>query len=434
MNAPERLGALEARRAIAAGRLTAAALVEACLERIGRRNGTVAAWAFLDPGAARARARALDDGPERGLLHGLPIGVKDILDTAQMPAGYGSEIYTGHRPGRDAAAAASVLAAGAVLLGKTVTTEFANRRAGPTRNPHDPTRTPGGSSSGSAAAVADFQAPLAIGTQTGGSVIRPAAYCGVVGFKPSFQHIGNGGVRANTEAFDTVGLMARCVEDIALLRAACMEIPFAVPEPDAVQAPRLALLRTPWWEAVDGAGRAALDDAARALSGAGAQVMQLELPQDVVGLCAAHGAICTFESSRNYADELARTSHLISDDFHTGRIAAGEAVSLAAFHAAHRSLTAGRPRFEAWLMQHGLDALLTPPAPGEASPGLAKTGAATFNSLWTALHMPCVTLPFGMGPGGMPTGVQLVARRHEDAALLHLAAWAERILGRACAT
>ena len=431
MNAPERLGALEARRAIAAGRLTVAALIEACLERIAQRDGTVAAWAFLDPGAARARARALDAGPERGLLHGLPIGVKDILDTAEMPAGYGSEIYTGHRPGRDAAAAASALAAGAVLLGKTVTTEFANRRAGPTRNPHDPARTPGGSSSGSAAAVADFQVPLAIGTQTGGSVIRPAAYCGVVGYKPSFQHIGNGGVRSNTEAFDTVGLMARSVGDIALFRAACMEIPFAAPAPEAVTAPRLALLRTPWWDQVEAAGRTALDDAARALSRAGAQVVELELPPDVVAMHAAHGAICTFEASRNYADELARAGHLVSDAFRTGRIAAGEAVSLSDVHAAHRRLTAGRARFEAWLAQHALDGLLTPPAPGEASPGLAETGPATFNSLWTALHTPCVTLPFGTGPGGLPTGVQLVARRHEDAALLHLAAWGERILGRA---
>lgn len=433
MSAAERLGALEARRAIATGRLTATALVEACLERIALRNGTVAAWAFLDPGAARARARALDAGPERGLLHGLPIGVKDILDTAEMPAGYGSEIYAGHRPGRDSATAASALAAGAVMLGKTVTTEFANRRAGPTRNPHDPARTPGGSSSGSAAAVADFQVPLALGTQTGGSVIRPAAYCGVVGFKPSFQHLGNGGVRANTEAFDTVGLMARRVQDIALLRAACMEIPFAEPEPDAVTAPRLALLRTPWWQEADAASQSALEEAARALSRAGANVVELDLPLDFALLRAAHRAVSTFEASRNYADELARAGHLVSADFRADRIAPGEAVSLAEFHTAQRRLAAGRAQMEEWLAEHALDALLTPPAPGEALPGLAETGPATFNFLWTALYMPCVTLPFGTGPAGLPTGVQLVARRHEDARLLHLAAWAERVLGEPCA-
>ncbi|MGG5809635.1 amidase [Falsiroseomonas sp. CW058] len=428
MTAPERLGAAEARRAIAAGRLTATALLEACLERIAARDGAVAAWAFLDPGAARARARALDAGPDRGPLHGLPIGVKDIIDTHDQPAEYGSAIHAGHRPGRDSASVASARAAGAVVLGKTVTTEFANRRAGATRNPLDAARTPGGSSSGSAAAVADFQVPLALGTQTGGSVLRPAAYCGVVGFKPSFGHLGNGGVRANTEAFDTVGLMARGVEDVALLHAACLEIPFVPPGAAGIAAPRIAICRTPHWDEAAPGTHAAVTAAALAFARAGAVVGELDLPPCFAGLRAAHETVCSFEAPRNYADELARAGHLVSADFLAGRVVPGGAVTLGEFRAALRLGRACRARMDALMEEHGVDVLLTPAAPGEAPRGLADTGAATFNYLWTHLHMPCLTLPAGTGPAGMPLGVQLVARRHEDAALLAVAAWAEAVL------
>jgi Asp-tRNA(Asn)/Glu-tRNA(Gln) amidotransferase A subunit family amidase len=427
-NAPERLGAAAARRAIAAGRLTATALVEACLARIAAREGAVFAWSHLDPSAAREAARILDRGPEAGLLHGLPFGVKDIIDTADMPASYGSLIHVGHRPGRDAGVVAAPRAAGAILLGKTVTTEFANRRAGPTRHPRDPARTPGGSSSGSAAAVADFQVPLAIGTQTGGSVIRPAAYCGIVGYKPSFQHLPNGGVRANTEAFDTVGLMARHVEDIALFRASCLEIPHAPPRPQDIAAPRIAVVRTPWWDAVTPPVRAALDEAARTLARAGAEISELDLPPDFAGLRAAHRTVAAFEAPRAYADEVARSAHLLSPEFHADRIVPGEAATLAEFRAALRLGAACRARMNALMVGRGLDALLTPSAPDEPGTDLANTGDSVMNFLWTHLAMPCVTLPFATGPQGMPIGAQLVARRHEDSALLDLAAWAEPIL------
>jgi Asp-tRNA(Asn)/Glu-tRNA(Gln) amidotransferase A subunit family amidase len=423
---PERLTAVAARRAIADGTLTATRLLEACLERIAARNGTVAAWAFLDVEGARARAKALDAGPQGGLLHGIPFGVKDIIDADGMPAGYGSAIYAGHRPGRDAATVALPRAAGAVLLGKTVTTEFANRAPGATRNPHDPTRTPGGSSSGSAAAVADFQVPLALGTQTGGSVLRPASYCGIVGFKPSFQHLGNGGVRANTEAFDTVGLMARRVEDIALLRAACMAIPFVAPAAPAP--PRIAIARTAHWDRAAPDSQAAVENAAALLARAGAEVSDLDLPPDFAALEAAHRLACAFEAPRSYADELARSAHLLSPDFRDERCAEGQAASLAAFRAALRAIRAARGRMQAMMQERRLDALLTPAAPGEAPPGQAQTGSHIFNYLWTALHMPSVTLPGATGPNGLPVGVQLVAPAHHDAPLLDLAAWAERVL------
>ncbi len=426
VTAPERLTAAAARRAIAAGTLTASALLEACLERIAGRNGTVAAWAFLDPEASRARARALDSGPDQGLLHGIPFGVKDIIDTADMPAGYGSSIYVGHRPNRDGATVAGPRAAGAVLLGKTVTTEFANRKPGATRNPHDVTRTPGGSSSGSAAAVADFQVPLAIGTQTGGSVLRPAAYCGVVGFKPSFQHFGNSGVRTNTEAYDTVGIMARAVEDIALFRAAIMEIPYDPPA--SITAPRIAIARTAHWDMASPATRHAIEDTARALGQAGATITEFVVPEEVATLRDAHRVVCGFEAVRNYADELTRSRHLVSQDWLEERVNVGEASTLTAFRAAIRQGDRCRAMMDALMAQHGFDALLTPSAPDEAPSGLAHTGNPIFNYLWTNLHMPCITLPFGTGPNSMPIGVQLVSRRHDDDRLLAVAAWAERVL------
>jgi len=219
---PLSLSARAAAQQIAAGRLTAEALVTACLDRIGARESVVGAWHHLESEAALAVARKRDGEAPSGPLHGIPIAVKDLIDTADMPTGYGSPIYTGCRPSFGASAVSLPRAAGAILLGKTVTTEFANRHPGPTANPHNPAHTPGGSSSGSAAAVADGMVPLAIGTQTGGSVIRPAAYCGVVGFKASYGLFPPAGMHANTESLDTVGIMARSVEDIALFRAALM--------------------------------------------------------------------------------------------------------------------------------------------------------------------------------------------------------------------
>ena len=244
---PHRLFATDILRLIEGGGLTAEAVVASCLERIAEREPVVRAWAFLAGEAARAQARAFDKAGKKTLLGGLPFGIKDIFDAAGMPATYGSPIYTGWWPPSDASAAALPKAAGGILLGKTVTTEFANRQPGPTSNPHDPAFSPGGSSSGSAAAVADFMVPLAIGTQTGGSVIRPAAYCGVVGFKPSFGLFPPAGMRINTETLDTVGIMARSVGDIALFRAAMMAIPYEPPSMPQTP-PRLGLCRGPHWD------------------------------------------------------------------------------------------------------------------------------------------------------------------------------------------
>jgi Asp-tRNA(Asn)/Glu-tRNA(Gln) amidotransferase A subunit family amidase len=275
---PHRLAATTLVRLIENGELTAEAVVESCLSRIAEREPVVRAWAHLAGGAALAQARGRDRSRKKTLLNGVPFGLKDIFDSADMPTTYGSPIYVGCRPASDASAASLPRAAGGILLGKTVTTEFANVHPGPTTNPYDAGFTPGGSSSGSAAAVADFMVPLAIGTQTGGSVIRPAAYCGVVGFKPSFGLFPPAGMRINTEALDTVGIMARSVGDIALFRAAMMAIPY---EPPAMPetAPRLGLCRGPHWDEAQPEGRAMLDAAADRLASAGAVVRDTELPR-----------------------------------------------------------------------------------------------------------------------------------------------------------
>src|SRR6266568_3518002 len=244
---PHRLPATTLARLIEGGALTAEAVVRGCLDRIRERESIVRAWTHLAADAALAAARECDRGGRRGILQGVPFGIKDIFDTANMPSGYGSPIYTGCRPSFDASAVALPRAAGAILLGKTVTTEFANRHPGPTSNPHNPAYSPGGSSSGSAAAVADFMVPLALGTQTGGSVIRPAAYCGVFAVKPSFGSINRAGAKFVAESLDTIGVFARGAEDLAL----GLEVLSGRAAPDFASfggKPRIGLCRTPRWQ------------------------------------------------------------------------------------------------------------------------------------------------------------------------------------------
>jgi Asp-tRNA(Asn)/Glu-tRNA(Gln) amidotransferase A subunit family amidase len=420
---PHRLSAVEMVGQIEAGTLTAEAVVQSCLERIAEREPVVRAWAHIAGTAALAAARTASP---TSLLKGVPFGIKDIFDTADMPTGYGSPIYTGCRPSFTASAATLPRAAGGVLLGKTVTTEFANRQPGPTANPNNPAYSPGGSSSGSAAAVADFMVPLAIGTQTGGSVIRPAAYCGVVGFKPSFNMFAPAGMHSNTESLDTIGIMARAVADIALFRAALMAIPYARPMMPE-RAPRLALCRTPHWDSAKPDGKAALEDAADRLRAAGAEIIEAELPNACSSVSDIQNRHSYFEAPRNHAPERYRHEALLSPALRHGRIDGGKKLTLEEFRAAWRE--ADRMRAAAGEWAGGFDAILTLPAPGQAPKTLASTGDAIFNGLWTLLHMPCLTLPAGEGPDGLPVGVQLVGKRHADARLLDTGLWVESKLG-----
>ncbi|MDH5535149.1 MAG: amidase, partial [Betaproteobacteria bacterium] len=262
---PHRLSACEAARKIAAGELTAEALAAACLERIREREPTVQAWAFVDPPAVLEQARRLDRAPRRSRLHGVPVGVKDVIDTHDMPTQYGSKIYDGNRPSCDAACVAQIRELGGLILGKAVSTEFATRHPNKTRHPMDPSRSPGASSSGSAAAVADLMVPVALGTQTSSSIIRPAAYCGVVGYKPTFGLVNRAGLKFLSESFDTIGTLSRTIPDAALIVEELAGLPPTSFEGVGGLKPRIGLCRTPWWDQADAASKANLEGAARAL-------------------------------------------------------------------------------------------------------------------------------------------------------------------------
>ena len=424
-SAPHRLSAAEAARRIARGELTSEALIASCLERIAAREPDVRAWAWLDANLALRQARALDREPPRRPLHGVPVGIKDIFDTADMPTEYGSPIYRGHQPKWDAACVALLRRAGCVILGKTVTTEFAHLHPGKTRNPHNPAHTPGGSSSGSAAAVADYMVPLALGTQTGGSIIRPAAFCGAVGCKPSFNTINRAGLKFAAESLDTIGVIARSAEDAAL----GLHVLSGRALPDFKQAdgraPRVGLCRTPRWRDADAATHAAIERAAAQLARAGARVTDFELPEGGAALFEEHGKIMNYETARALAWEYLNHPDQISAKLRP-RIEEGWQLSRDAYDAARALGRDCRRRLADRMKEY--DFLITPSAPGEAPATLETTGSSVFNRVWTLLGVPCVTLPFGSGPHGVPLGVQLVGPIDGDSGLLAWAHWAESAL------
>jgi Asp-tRNA(Asn)/Glu-tRNA(Gln) amidotransferase A subunit family amidase len=425
MTSPNTLSATELAQKLDAGSVTAEAIVRSHLERIDRRDADVLAWSHLAREAALERAKLLDRGPRQGLLHGIPMGVKDIIDSGDQPTTYGSPIYARHQPLADAATIAMAKAEGAILLGKTVTTEFANRHPGVTKNPHNPAHTPGGSSSGSAAAVADFQVVLATGTQTGGSMIRPGAFCGVVAYKPSYGHFAPAGMKANTEWLDTIGAYARNIEDIALFRAALMAMPYT-PIRKLDKPPRIAVCFTHHKAELSAEGTKAVNDAAAQLARAGAAVSEIELPAPVREMTAGQRTLSAFDGPRAHADEARRFPNLLSASLKKDKLEAGAKIDYATWVAARKLGETGRAAVDA--LFGDFDAILTAPAPGEAPVGLQATGKATFNLLWTYLWMPCVTLPFTKGPTGLPVGIQLVGRQHEDRALLDIAAWVRSAL------
>jgi Asp-tRNA(Asn)/Glu-tRNA(Gln) amidotransferase A subunit family amidase len=424
---PNRLPATTLVKLIEGGELTADAVVRSCLERIADREPVVRAWSYLAAEESLRKARDTDRAKTQTLLRGVPFGIKDIFDTTDMPTTYGSPIYVGCRPANDASAAALPRAAGGILLGKTVTTEFANRQPGPTTNPHNPDFSPGGSSSGSAAAVADCMVPLAIGTQTGGSVIRPAAYCGVVGFKPSFGLFPPAGMRINTEALDTVGIMARSVADIALFRSAMMAVPYTPPAMPG-SPPRLGLCRGPHWDEALPEGRAVLEAAMDRLAAAGAAIRETGLPPECDQVDEWQRILGSFEGLPNHMPELYRHEALLSARLREEKIALGRELTLDQFRSACRAADKARLAAQNWATD--FDAILTLPAPGQAPRGLADTGSAVFNAIWTQLYMPCLTMPAGHGPDDLPVGIQLAARRHTDERLLEVGLWVEQHLGR----
>jgi amidase len=419
MSGPERLTATEAVSRLTGGTLTAEALIRACLEQ-ARAGGEITAWAWLDPEQAIAQARTVDGSGRKGRLAGVPVGIKDIIDTADMPTGHGSPIYAGNRPFADAACVALIRAASGVIFGKTVTTEFANRHPGPTRHPHNADHTPGGSSSGSAAAVADFQVPLALGTQTGGSTIRPAAFCGVIGYKPSFGEFSRVGIKMQCHDLDTLGIICRSLDDVALLRGVLLaQHPHRVDRGSAP--PRIGFCRTPAWEHADQDTHALLEHAAGVLGSAGATVREVKpAPADILD---HHRRIFEFEAARNYAFEYEVHREKLSPALRDGLLAPGRSLPLAAYIEAIETAEAFRRNLDDLFTE--VDVLLAPSAVGEAPKGLTSTGDARFNAIWTLAWTPCLTLPAGNGRSGLPLGIQLIGQRFRDEALLDAAAWVE---------
>ena len=420
MRAPNELSAIEASQRIASGELTCEALVRACLDRAEAREGEVGAFSFLDPQLAIDTARRMDQasGP-RGPLHGLPVGVKDVLDTDDMPTGMGSPIYAGHRTRNDAAIVAKTRAAGALVLGKTVTCEFAGAAPGGTRNPHDLARTPGGSSSGSAAAVADFMAPLAFGTQTGGSMLRPASFCGIVGYKPTYGTFSRQGLKFAAENLDTIGLFGRTVEDVFFFADALLHRPYAPPAP--MTRPRLGLCRTFLWEAkAQPEMRSALEAAARQAEQAGAIVTEFDLPAGFEDLSAARDIVNDFERTRSMTWEWAHHREAISPQL-TGAIESGLKIPFETYAAALRRAETLRRELD--LLLGDVDGLIAPCVNGEAPVGLHYTGDPALQGLWTILHVPTLALPAARGPANMPIAIQIVAPRDSDRTLFALAAW-----------
>jgi len=435
MRDPADLGALEAREWLAGGALRATELTTACLRRIAAHEETVQAWAHLDERLALTQAEQLDayreTGRPLGPLHGLPVGIKDIIDTKDMPTENGNLLDAGRRPEDDAWLVARLRAAGAVILGKTVTTECAYLAPGKTRNPHNPAHTPGGSSSGSAAAVASGMVPLAIGTQTGGSVIRPASYCGVVGFKPTFGLIPRSGVLRTSRHLDTLGTFGRTIEDAALLADVLAgydpadpdTAPAAPPQlletalSDPPVAPQLAFVKTPAWPDIDADCAEGFAELVEAL---GDRCDEIQLPQIFAEGASAHRRVMLTEIAYNLrhyyehgADRLAAQTRAAIEE---GRaIAAVDYLTAQDWRAA--LYTGLEEIFERY------DAIVTPAAAGAAPAGLDSTGSAAFNALWSFLGMPAITLPLLTGANGMPIGVQLVGKRNDDGRLLRTARW-----------
>jgi Asp-tRNA(Asn)/Glu-tRNA(Gln) amidotransferase A subunit family amidase len=440
-SSPAGLTASEAARRMRDGLLTSEELVQACLERIQATEPTVQAWTYLDEAHALAQARAADEARRSqqgvGPLHGVPVGIKDIIDTADMPTENGTVLHGGRAPSTDAAVVSMLRAAGAVILGKTVTTECAYYSPGKTRNPWNPEHTPGGSSSGSAAAVAAQMVPLALGSQTNGSVIRPAAFCGVFGLKPTHGLIPRTGILKLSRALDHVGFFSRSLDDLALLGETLVgyavgdpdtrprgRIPFAAVLNEAPPiAPMLAFIKTPHWERATDECKEAFAELVDAL---GDRVEEVDLSPSATDAWEWHKLVMEADMSANFEREWQQGRDKLSPQLR-GLVERGREVRLVDYERALRG-TAKVVESLDELFTERYDAILTPAAPGAAPKGLSATGDPSFCTLWTLCGMPAVSLPLLRTEDGLPMGVQLVGRRNYDARLLRTARWlSERV-------
>jgi Asp-tRNA(Asn)/Glu-tRNA(Gln) amidotransferase A subunit family amidase len=421
------LSALDLARKVEAGTLQPIDIIEQCADAIAAQEDEVGAFTYLDIDGARKRAREDAARLAAGALRGLPVGLKDIYDTADMPTEYGSAAYKGHRPASDAAAVTMLRRAGGIMLGKTVTTEFAHQQTGKTRNPHNLEHTPGGSSSGSAAAVAAGMVPIATGTQTAGSVIRPGSFCGVAAFKPSYKLLPTIGVKCYAWSLDTLGLYGAGVADVAFATAAMsgrdLRVDRAVPS-----APRVALVRMHIWADASADMQNATEQSARALEAAGASVKEVTLPPLLEDAWRAHKVIALHEAARSYAFEYDNKRALLGPKT-VAMLDEAAGVGVDAYDDARR--IAKRARLALADLMGDFDVILTPSAPGAAPHGIGATGVAIFNWLWTLMGTPCVNVPGLVDAAGMPLGVQIVGRFGRDRAALEAALFTERAIGQA---
>jgi len=429
------LSALEAAAGIAAGEFSSQDLVSACLERIAEMDEQIEAWTHFDADYAHAQAKAADEYRQSGLpigpLFGLPVAVKDIFDTADMPTECGTPVYTGRTPSADSTVVALLRQAGAIIMGKSVTTELAMYSPGKTRNPHDPERTPGGSSSGSAAAVASGMVPLAIGSQTAGSMIRPASFCGTVGFKPTHGRISRHGALMLSRTLDTVGVFGRTVEDVALIGDALSHFDAADPdmEPTAPLGllqnasteppvePIFAFVKSPVWEKASADVQSGFEELTEAL---GDKCDEVELPEPFHHGIDLHRTIMLADIAKNigplYDKDATQLSEPLRNMVEEGRTI--KAVDYASAIELRETLNAGLDQIFS-----RYDAIVTPAATGEAPKTLDYTGNPIFCSLWTYCGVPAVSLPLLTGTDDMPIGVQLVGQRGHDGRLLRTARW-----------
>lgn len=433
--APEMAGAAqltatEAAASIVRGSLSASGLAEACIARTLIRDEEVRAWTAFDPLMVRAQAAARDAEPVRGALHGVPVGIKDILFTEDLPTTYNSEHFASHYPKMDASVVSLLRAAGAVIFGKNDTVEFAvNGRRARTRNPHDLSRTPGGSSSGSAAAVADFQVPISIGTQTGGSVIRPASYCGIYAMKPTWNLVSTEGMKACAPSLDTLGWYGRSAADISLLCDV-----FAIPgdecEPLQVfEGARVAICHSPVWDQAQAETRNAISRCMQLLKAAGVEVDILQLPEVFDGMTGAHKIIMQSEMRSTFLPQFLDLGEALYPEL-VAIMRNENGYTSADLRQAYDVASECRARFDALAAPY--DAVITPSAVGEAPSGPDNTGAATFNRIWTLLHTPCVNVPGFNGPNGMPVGLTVTGPRFADRRVVAAAALLGELIATPC--
>jgi Asp-tRNA(Asn)/Glu-tRNA(Gln) amidotransferase A subunit family amidase len=423
-----RLHAHTAATMIRDGKLKPSTLMQAYVDRVAELEPTVGAFEAINTEAAIQKANALDRQTPKGLLFGLPIGVKDLIDTIDMPTTYGSPIYANHQSVSDAVCIVHTKAEGGLVLGKTVSTEFAWRNAGKTANPHRLKHTPGGSSSGSAAALAAHMVPLAFGSQTSSSIYRPASFCGVVGYKPSFGMINRVGVKPLADSLDTLGTMGHCVADVALLAAAAgRRHDLVLPSEPIATHPRIGLFRTPQWDHASAETQAIVLECAERLSQSGIRVTTVDSPPAFESLLQAQVTIMEAEAAMSLSDEYSAHRDQCSERL-VKAIERGYTIEIDRLFVARNVVRNAIAALEEIFRE--VDVLLSPPAAGEAPEGLEATGDPMFGRIWSALGNPGLTLPYGHGATGLPIGVLLTGARDQDRAFLHMAQTLEAKLRR----